>query len=144
MDEAAYRQKFGEVVERPCAFEKAVLAACVACERSDRIQIAEREAVTCRNASSHSRCQALHDLLRHAFSFALGTLHDDTALPHAQEMRVQCGGLKGLQQVLNGSAEVANVDGLLGQAVLQCGELAEIPYSEVVHAAAQCYKGRHG
>lgn len=144
MDEAAYRQKFVEVVRRPCAFEKAVLARCVACERSERIQIAEREAVTCRDAESHSRCRALHGHLRHGFSFALGTLHDDTILPHAQEMRVQCGGLKGLQQVLNGSAEVENVDGLLEQAMRQWGELAEIPWSGVVHAAAQCYKGRHG
>lgn len=144
MDEAAYRQKLTEVTERPCAFEKAVLARCVACERSERIQIAEREAVACRNAASLARCAALHDHLRHGFSFALGTVHDDTVLPHAQEMRVQCGGLKGLQQVLNDSAEVENVDGVLLQAMQQWGELAEIPWSEVVHAAAQCYKGRHG
>jgi len=29
-------------------------------------------------------------------------------------------------------------------AVEKWGGLAEIPYSEVVHAAALCYKGRHG
>jgi hypothetical protein len=71
-------------------------------------------------------------------------MHDDTVLTHAQEMRVQCGGLKGLQYVLDEDAEVDNVDALMESAVQKWGGLEEIPYSEVVHAAALCYKGRHG
>jgi hypothetical protein len=144
MDEAAYRQKFVEVVTHPCVFEKALLARCVACKRSQRMQIAEREAVICGDAGSHPRCRALHEQLRHGFSFALGTLRDDTVLPHAQEMRVQCGGLKGLRQVLSGDAGVANVDALTANALRQWGDWAGMPWSEVVHAAAQCYRGRHG
>ena len=144
MDETAYRQIYSEVIERPCTFEKAVLARCVACNRSKRVQIAEREAVTCQNAASLTRCTSLHDQLRHNFSFALGVVRDDTPLPHAQGMRVQCGGLKGLQSVLNESAEVDNVDALLEDVLRKWGDLADIPYSEVVHAAALCYKGRHG
>ncbi len=65
-------------------------------------------------------------------------------LPHAQEMQVQCGGLKGLQQTLSGIAEVADVDQLLRQASAQWGDSDDFPYSEVVHAAATAYKGRHG
>lgn len=144
MDETAFRKKLSEAIERPCTFEKSLLNRCVACERSDRVQIAEREAVTCQDATSLSRCTELHDYLRHGFAFALGKVRDDTVLSHAQEMRVQCGGLKGLQYVLNDSGEVDNVDALLESAVQKWGELAEIPYSEVVHAAVLCYRGRHG
>lgn len=144
MDEAAYRQIYSEVIERPCAFEKALLARCVTCDCAARIQIAEREAVTCSNAASLSRCSSLHDHLRHSFAFALGKPRDDTPLPHAQELRVQCGGLRGLQQVMQGECEVGNVDALLENVAQKWGEAAEVPYSEVVHAAAQCYKGRHG
>lgn len=144
MDEAAYRQKFAEVVARPCVFEKALLAGCVACECAQRMQIAEREAATCRDAASHSRCHELHDRLRHSFAFALGKIHDEEILPHAQEMRVQCGGLKGLQLVQSGVVEVENVAVLSESALRQWGDWAGIPWSEVVHAAAQCYKGRHG
>lgn len=143
MDETAYRQIYSEVIERPCAFEKAVLAKCVACRRAKRIQIAEREAVACLEPASRSRCILLHDQLRHSFSFALGTLRDDTPLPHAQEMRIQCGGLMGLQHVLSGNIEVDDVDGLLDAATRQWPELDDAPYSEIVHAAAQYYKGRH-
>lgn len=144
MDEAAYRQIFSEVIERPCSFEKAVLSRCVTCNRSGRIQIAEREAVTCQAASSLSRCTSMHDNLRHSFSFALGKVHDEAPLPHAQEMRVQCGGLKGLQYVLNGNADVENVDALMESVLQKWNDSTEIPYSEVVHAATLCYRGRHG
>ncbi len=142
MDETAYRQLYSEVIGRPCTFEKAVLAGCVACERSARIQIAEREAVTCNSASSLSRCTSLHDSLRQSFSFALHRVQDGAPLPHAQEMRVQCGGLKGLQYVLDGTAEVANVDALVEFVLQRWSELTDIPYSEVVHAASLCFKGR--
>ncbi|MBI5891108.1 MAG: hypothetical protein HZB47_10575 [Nitrosomonadales bacterium] len=144
MDEAAFRRKLSEAIERPCTFEKAVLGNCVSCACSQRIQIAERELVTCQNPVSLSRCTELHELLRHGFAFALGKIHGDSVLSHSQEMRVQCGGLAGLQQVMNDTPQVDNVDALLVDALQKWGELADIPYSEVVHAAASCYKGRHG
>ena len=144
MDEDAFRHMLDEVIERPCVFEKAILTCCVKCGRAERMQIAEREAVTCQDGQSLSRCTELHDGLRRSFAFALGEMRSDIALPHAQEMRVQCGGLKGLQDVLTGSAEVEDVDALLQDSMRQFGTLADFPYSQVVHAAAQNYKGRLG
>ena len=143
MDELAFREMLSEAVVRPCPFERAILRSCAACACAERLQIAEREAVMCQAESSHARCMGLYGHLRRSFTFALGVLHIDTPLPHGQEMRVQCGGLKGLQQTLNGETEVENVDQLLTNALRQWGETADIPYSDVVHAAASAYKGRH-
>lgn len=143
MDEGAFREMLSGVVA-PCPFERSILRGCAACVQSEKIQIAERELVKCRNMASHSRCIELYSHLRRSFSFALGILQVDTPLPHAQEMRVQCGGLKGLQHTLNGNTEVGNVDELLGNALRLWGEIEDIPYSDVVHAAATAYKGRHG
>lgn len=143
MDELAYKVRLSALLDRPCAFEKAILAACVACGRAERIQIAEREAVACQDAASQCRCTELRADLQHGFAFALGRVRDETPLPHAQEMRVQCGGLRGLQFVLNACDEVEDVNALLESAQQQFGELANLPYSEIVHAAAQRYKGRH-
>ena len=143
MDESAFREMLSGIVA-PCPFERSILRGCAACAQSEKMQVAERELVKCRNTASHSRCSELYAHLRRSFSFALGTLRVDTPLPHAQEMRVQCGGLKGLQHTLSGSTEVENVDELLGNALRQWDEIAEIPYSDVVHAAATVYKGRHG
>ncbi|MDZ4202379.1 MAG: hypothetical protein U1C96_09575 [Gallionella sp.] len=144
MDEAAFRQRLAAMEQRPCAFAKAVLTRCVSCARSERVQIAEREIILCQSAASCSRCVELHDHLRHGFSFALKRLHEDEPLPHAQEMRIQCGGLKGLRQVMVGDPVVDDVDALLADAWQKWSGAAAIPYSAVVHAAALCYKGRHG
>lgn len=143
MDELAFQQMLTEAIQIRCAFEKEVLSRCVSCAQTEWIQIAEREMVTCQDASSFSRCTQLHEYLHQAFSFALGIIRSDAPLPHAQGIRVQCGGLKGLQQVLYGSGEVENVDEMLKDALMKWRELAEIPYSEVVHAAGQFYKRRH-
>lgn len=144
MDETAFRQRLSGMIERPCTFGKAVLARCVACSRAERIQIAEREVVTCRDAASFSRCTSLHEHLRHNFSFALRKTSEHAVLSHAQEMRIQCGGLRGLHQILHDDCGVEDVDALLAAILMQWGDLADLPYSEVVHAAALCYKGRHG
>jgi len=144
MDEAAFRQKLSEMLERPCSFEKAVVGRCVSCAQSQKFQIAEREAVVCLNPASLSRCTSLHEFLRHSFSFALGKVHDEEVLSHAQEMRVQCGGLKGLQYVLDDEAEVDDVDELLDNVLQKWGGFEEVSFSEVVHAAVLIYKGRRG
>lgn len=142
MDETAYRQALTTSIQRYCPFEKTVLTHCAACSRAERHNIAEREIVACNNAEAHQRCIALRDLLRHNFTFALGILHIDGPLPHAQEMRVQCGGLKGLQFSLDASDEVRDVATLVAMAQQKFGELADFPYSLIVQRANIVYKGR--
>jgi hypothetical protein len=80
--------------------------------------------------------------LRHNFTFALGKLHIDGPLPHAQEMRMQCGGLRGIQFFLDGDDEVHDVAELLKKAQKQYGELAQLPYSQIVQRANSFYKAR--
>ena len=144
MDEAAFRQKSTRMNERPCTFENAILSGCVKCSRSDHIQIAEREAVTCLSQSSLDRCSSLHFNLRNSFSFALKIgPTEKPVLTHSQEKKVQCGGLLGIQYVLHGGTrEKVDVDGLLEAVIQKWGNSSDIPYSEVVHAATTTYKGR--
>lgn len=142
MDETAYRQALTTSIPRYCPFEKTVLTHCAACSRAVKHNIAEREVVACDNAEAHKRCIALRELLRHNFTFALGKLHIDGPLPHAQEMRMQCGGLKGLQFILDGNEQVGDVAALLEMALLRYGDFSELPYSQIVQSANIYYKGR--
>jgi hypothetical protein len=144
MDEQAFRQVRAGVVALPCPFARSILQRCAACARADRIQVAERELVGCQDQASHSRCNEFHGRLRQSFAFALSKPRIDSPLPHGQEMRVQCGGLKGLQHTLDGAAEVQDVDRLLDNARRRWGDLADLPYSEIVHSAASSYRGRRG
>ncbi len=142
MDEAAYRQALTTSSLRYCPFEKTVLTHCAACSSAEKHNIAEREIIACKKAEAHERCIALRDLLRHNFTFALGKLHIDGSLPHAQEMRMQCGGLKGLQFELNGSEEVFDVAALVVMAQEKYGELNDFPYAQMVRLANTLYKAR--
>lgn len=140
MDEAAYRQALTTSIRSLCPFEKTVLTNCAACSKAEKHNIGEREIVACNNAESYGRCIALRDLLRHNFTFALGKLHIDGPLPHAQEMRMQCGGLRGLQAAMGGTAEVEDVDTLLVKAQQKIGDFADFPYSQIIRWATVHYK----
>ncbi len=76
------------------------------------------------------------------FTFALGVAHIDGPLPHAQEMRLQCGGLKGLQYVLDGSDEVNDVVQLLDAVQQRYGAFEQLPFQEIVQAAKTHYRYR--
>lgn len=148
MDESAYRQALTASIARHCPFEKSVLTNCAACSKAVKHNIAEREVVACDNTEAHQRCIELRDLLRHSFTFALGKSHIDGPLPHAQEMRMQCGGLRGLQFALDVGVvqdvddEVRDVAALLAAAQQRYGELADFPYSLIVQRASNHYKAR--
>jgi hypothetical protein len=142
MDETAYRQALTASVHRHCPFEKSVLTHCAACSKAEKHNIAEREVVACNSADAHQRCIGLRDLLRHNFTFALGKLHIDGPLPHAQEMRMQCGSLRGLQFIFDGSDQVHDVATLLAMAQQKFGELADFPYAQIVRLANTLYKAR--
>jgi hypothetical protein len=142
MDETAYRQVLSATIPSACPFEKSILSSCAACSKAEKHNIAEREVVACNDKEALARCIALRDLLRHNFTFALGKLHIDGPLPHAQEMRMQCGGLKGLQYTLDSSDDVRDVASLVVKAQQKFGELADFPYSLIVQRAHIVYKGR--
>ena len=142
MDETSYRQILSATIQRACPFEKSILSGCAACSKAAKRNIAEREAVACNDKEALDRCIALRELLRHNFTFALGRPHIDGPLPHAQEMRIQCGGLKGLQHALDESDEVRDVAALVALARQKFDELEGFPYSLIVQRANIVYKGR--
>jgi hypothetical protein len=142
MDETAYRQALSATIPNTCPFEKSILTNCAACSKAEKRNIAEREIVVCNDAQALMRCMALRDLLRLNFTFALGKPHIDGPLPHAQEMRMQCGGLKALQVSLDDSDQVRDVAALLEMSEQKFGSLDDFPFAQIVRLAKTLYKAR--
>jgi hypothetical protein len=142
MDESAYKQTRSSWSERICPFEKTVLTKCVYCSQVEKHNLAEREVVLCQDETNRIRCASLYKLLRSNFSFALSVVHLDDQLTHAQEMRLQCGGLKGLQFVVDGSDEVVDVVRLLDLVEQRFVTLEQLPFQEIVQAAKAHYQYR--
>ena len=138
-NESAFRAARKSINPLPCAFEKALLARCCQCSLAQRMNIAEREAVGCADAAQRGTCVALRAQLQRNAAFALKLVQPGEPLPHAREMKIQCGGLKGLRQVLSGSAESGEehgVSALVRLALERYLSLDRLPYSEIMRAVA--------
>jgi hypothetical protein len=85
---------------------------------------------------------SLLEMLRENFTFAFGMAQIAGPLPHGREMRMQCGGIRGIQHAIDGGSEVASVAGLLDLAEEKFGSVAELPYVNLVRYAMRDYKPR--
>lgn len=136
LDENAYRTTYTEVNPIQCVFERAILCRCCGCECSIRRNIAEREAAGCKDAASHDLCAELKKELRRAAAFTLKLAHPDEPVPHTKELKLQCGGLLGVERISSPDAAgpVVNIIGALSAAAKRFDGLANLPYQEIIHA----------
>jgi len=141
MDETAFRNARGEINRLPCVFERALLARNAVCGLAESHALAEREAIACTAPLARAECGRLAGLLREKSSFALGLPTTQRLLPHAQVMRIECGGLDGLRQVLDPQAPAPDVHRLVCVARERYGELDALPFSEIVKGVA-AWQGR--
>lgn len=136
MDEIAFRNIRGEINQLPCVFERALLARHAVCGLAETHQLAERECIACTLPAAQEACTRLAQLLREKSSFALHLVAPQRILPHAMVMKIQCGGLDGLRDLLDAAALVPNVRRLVCLAEERYGDLGELPFSEVVQGVA--------
>ena len=141
MDQDAFRETYREVNENFCAFEKSVLINQCNCSKAERFCIAEREGVHCLSEEGQARCLDALSILRDHATFALRELTEGK-LPHGKAMRVQIGGIRGLNKLLNGDdSQVPDVDAILQAAIQRWGSLEQLPFSEIMPSIA-AYKGK--
>ncbi|MBU0752622.1 MAG: hypothetical protein KJ787_06880 [Gammaproteobacteria bacterium] len=141
MDETAYTSARGEINRLPCVFEKALLSRCVVCELALRHLLAERETVACTDPLARAVCGQMAGLLREKSAFALKLKEAARILPHAMMMKIQCGGLNGLKDVLDPEAPAPDVRRLIRQALAEYGTLEALPFSQIVQGVAH-WQGR--
>ncbi len=145
MDESEYRSTYQAVNQCRCVFEKALNSRRCTCSRSERFYLADREGVGCTRREDQQRCTELLDLMREQSRFALRMTHIGGPLPHNKEIKVQIGGLLGLQAALYperaGAAEVTDIGGLIDEAIARWGGLDALPFTDIVQRVV-AFKGR--
>lgn len=118
--------------EAACVFRRALLARTAVCELARRDCFGEREVVVCGSPPARTNCATLAALLHERARFALKLPRAGQPLLHAQAMRLHCGGLAGLRQVLG--ADGADVHRLVMLAQERHGSLTELPWAPLVGA----------
>ena len=142
LNESAYKATYDEKVRLSCPFEKAILSRCADCDQARKFNIAEREAVACEAVVARENCLTLHGLLHQNASFLLKLTHPGEPLPHAKEIKVQCGGLLGVQRLFDQEAGlVENIHALVVEVQRRFGSMQDVPYQDVVKEIA-AYEGR--
>ena len=144
VEEDEYRSTYNSINERRCVFEKAVLSHRCACTLSTRFYLADREGIACDSATAFRRCTHLITLLRENARFALKVTTLEGDLPHAREIKVQNGGLLGLQKLLRpdlGADNVIDVSALAALGESTYGSLEQFPYQEIVKSIV-AFEGR--
>ncbi|VAW76486.1 hypothetical protein MNBD_GAMMA13-1779 [hydrothermal vent metagenome] len=135
VEEDQYRSTYKRLNERRCVFEKAILSHRCNCNCSARFYLADREGIACDASEAHKRCEKLIRLLRENAKFALKLIHLDEDLPHGKEIKVQNGGLLGLQRILRPDLTTGNIVDISGLTALgerTYGSLEAFPFREIV------------
>jgi hypothetical protein len=136
MDEDAFKSARADINRLPCVFENALLSGCAVCELSASRALAERQIIACTSPVARVDCGQLAALLRGKSAFALRLTSTRRILPHALMMKIQCGGLQGMQHVLDPAAAQPDVRRMVLKGRERYGELAMLPFSEIVQGVA--------
>ena len=90
--------------------------------------------MTCLKADEYlPGCYDLVDIFKEKSRFVLGLSQHDEELTHMQLMKIRCGGLIGMQKLLQHNiSEVPDVLDIMQQAKLAFGSLEEFPFSDIV------------
>lgn len=144
VEEDQYRSTYKRINQRRCVFEKAILSHRCNCNCSARFYLADREGIACDSGKAHGSCEKLLQLLRQNAKFALKLTHLDGELPHGKEIKVQNGGLLGLQRVLRPdltAGSIVDIAGLVTLGESTYGSLETFPFREIVKSIVS-FEGR--
>lgn len=134
MDEQQYKSTYQNINPHRCVFEKAINSRVCNCCKARRFNLADREGVACNSKNGLNRCTQLICLLREKARFALQRKEVDQVLGHAQEIKIQNGGLLGLQSQIQGAdpEKVEDIDTLLTIAEDKFQIIDDFPYSQIM------------
>jgi hypothetical protein len=142
MEEDEYKSTYAAIAEVRCVFEKALTNHQAKCSCSRHFWLADREGYACKHAADASICTQLLQILRENSRFSLKLKTVGSALAHNMDIRVQAGGLQGLQHVVAGEpGSISDIRGLIKRALLRFGDLKDLPYTRIIQSVAS-FQGR--
>lgn len=138
MDEESYKAAYERINTAPCAFEKGILSLKCRCAYQHMFRLADRHGVGCRDALMQQNCSNFLNHLRKQTRFVF-KINIDGPLPHNKELKVQNGGMLGVQKLLLDNAphddvgnEVENIAGLMTRSIELYGSIENIPYNRIM------------
>ncbi len=92
--------------------------------------------IACTDIAAHARCGQLFQHMKAAALPAFGVEDDLLSMPHSVLVKIQYGGLLGLQRLLSGATaapeRVENIDALVAGAQVRFGVVGAVPCAQFV------------
>ena len=134
MDERQYKSTYKDINPKKCVFEKAINSRVCNCSKAQRFNLADREGVACTTDSGLQRCVELISELRNNARFVFQRTELNQVLAHTEEIKIQNGGLIGLQfQVCEEPHQnIDDINQLITIAEEKFKNLANFPYSQLM------------
>ena len=94
--------------EYKCAFNATLMGDQFGCAHARHVVRRGGPDVACADNAGHERCRRLFDLLKASALPAFGVEDDLLSMPHSTLVKIQFGGLLGIQRLLGGGGEAAD------------------------------------
>jgi hypothetical protein len=121
--------------EYKCAFSNTLITNQFGCEKAEQVTRRGGPDIACTSDESHQRCEKLFQQMKAAALPAFGVEDDLLSMPHSVLVKIQHGGLLGLQRLLDGAAgsgDVKNIHALVDQTTGKYNKLDAVPYPALV------------
>jgi len=145
MEEQVYKDTYHAINQRRCVFEKTINSRRCSCKQSRRFHLADREGIACQSTTGNALCIQFLNSMRRNARFALHLTSADSLLPHTKEIKVQTGGLLGLQGLIYphraADTNIENAIGLIDAAIEKYSSLEKLPYDIIIQAIVK-FEGR--
>jgi len=136
MDEDNFRSTYKQLNPDRCCFEKSITAKRCSCQYAIKFLLASREGVKCNNLKSKKKCVLFLTTLREHARFSLKLTKIDGPLPHKKEIKIQVGGLLGLQSSIKyiDDKNIPNIVELLKNATSEYQTIEKYPYDYIIQS----------
>lgn len=117
----------------PCPFHLALITGAHGCARALPITRRAGPDIACASDTAHIRCSRAFDYIKRAAQPVLGFPDNLQDAPHSMTVKLQNGGVTGLQKLLEPTAHAAsNIDALIDDLTRKFGSLEHAPYNAIV------------
>lgn len=135
MDEDKYRETYRTVIPLQCPFEKTLNSRRCQCSKMEKIHLADRECVGCKEKSAWEDCREFLVLLRNNAKFALKLTEIEGPLPHGKEIKVQNGSIIGLNKLFNQETETKpDIFALINQSLDEYQNFKNLPLDQLMQS----------
>jgi hypothetical protein len=123
-------------MENKCAFSQTLIGGQFACAQAEPVVRRGGAEIACRSEDASQRCATLMQCLKDAALPAFGVEDDLLSMPHSVLVKIQFGGLLGVQRLLDAARSdadsVTDINALVEQALDKFGALDAVPCAGIV------------